>query len=222
MRKSLLIADRSTGRTRFSMLETIREFADEKLVARGEADAVRTAHARYFAGREADIMALWDSPRQPEAYDWFTSEVANLRTAFRWAADEGDLDAAAAIAVLAAFVGFFVEVYEPLSWAEELVQPGRAVDHPRLAALYLMASQSYMTGRVEVAVRYTDAAALVFDSGDGDVPYGRDGSLYSAYTDCRPARTVGSVVSRPADAWQRHPRIHHGMPGHRTGDRRTP
>ena len=25
---------------------------------------VRAAHARYFAGREADIMALWDSPRQ--------------------------------------------------------------------------------------------------------------------------------------------------------------
>ena len=40
---------------------------------------VRTAHARYFAGREADIMALWDSPRQREAYDWFTVELANLR-----------------------------------------------------------------------------------------------------------------------------------------------
>ena len=58
----------------------------------------RTAHARYFAGREADILALWDSPRQREAYDWFTTELANLRTAFRWAADHGDLDAAATIA----------------------------------------------------------------------------------------------------------------------------
>ena len=29
----------------------------------------RTAHARYFAGRETDILALWDSPRQREAYD---------------------------------------------------------------------------------------------------------------------------------------------------------
>jgi len=35
VRKSLLVADRSTGRTRFSMLETIRQFAEEKLVARG-------------------------------------------------------------------------------------------------------------------------------------------------------------------------------------------
>ena len=33
-------------------------------------------------------MALWDSPRQREAYDWFTLELANLRTAFRWAADQ--------------------------------------------------------------------------------------------------------------------------------------
>src|SRR5271170_6342720 len=66
VRKSLLVADRSSGRTRFSMLETIRQFAEEQLVASGSATEVRTAHARYFAGREADILALWDSPRQRE------------------------------------------------------------------------------------------------------------------------------------------------------------
>ena len=109
VRKSLLVADRSSGRTRFSMLETIRQFAEEQLVARGAADEVRTAHARYFAGREADILALWDSPRQREAYDWFTTELANLRTAFRWAADHGDLDVAATIATYAAFLGQAVE-----------------------------------------------------------------------------------------------------------------
>ena len=38
VRKSLLVADRSSGRTRFSMLETIRQFAEEQLVASGEAD----------------------------------------------------------------------------------------------------------------------------------------------------------------------------------------
>ena len=100
VRKSLLVADRSSGRTRFSMLETIRQFAEEQLVASGAADEVRAAHARYFAGRETDILALWDSPRQREAYSWFTVELANLRTAFRWAADQGDLDVAAAIATM--------------------------------------------------------------------------------------------------------------------------
>jgi predicted ATPase/class 3 adenylate cyclase len=181
VRKSLLIADRSTGRTRFSMLETIREFADEKLVAHGEADAVRTAHARHFAGREADILALWDSPRQSEAYDWFNSELANLRTAFRWAADQGDLTTAAAIAVLAAFVGGLAENYEPISWAEELIEPARAAEHPRLVPLYVMASQCYMTGRVEAAVRYTEAGETAIDGGRGDVPYGAEGFLGGAH-----------------------------------------
>jgi predicted ATPase len=58
VRKSLLVADRSSGRTRFSMLETIRQFAEEQLVASGGADEARAAHACYYAGREADIMAL--------------------------------------------------------------------------------------------------------------------------------------------------------------------
>ena len=62
VRKSLLVADRSTGRTRFSMLETIRQFAEEQLVAGGEATEVRTAHARHFAGRETDIMARGTAP----------------------------------------------------------------------------------------------------------------------------------------------------------------
>ena len=164
VRKSLLVADRSAGRTRFSMLETIRQFAEEQLVASGAAEEVRAAHARYFAGRETDILALWDSPRQREAYDWFTTELANLRTAFRWAADHGDLDVAAAIATYAALLGVMVENYEPIAWAEELIEPARAVDHPRLATLYVMASQCYWTGRIEEAVGYADAGQTVIGS----------------------------------------------------------
>jgi hypothetical protein len=45
------------------MLETIRQFAEQQLVASGAATEARAAHARYFAGLETDIMALWDSPQ---------------------------------------------------------------------------------------------------------------------------------------------------------------
>src|SRR5277367_2686325 len=143
LRKSLLVADRSAGRTRFSMLETIRQFAEEQLVARGEASQIRAAHSRYFAAREADILALWDSPRQRAAYDWFTIELANLRTTLRWAADHSDLDVAATIATYAGWLGAAVQTYEPIAWAEELIEPARAVDHPRLAFLYVIASLCY-------------------------------------------------------------------------------
>ena len=36
----------------------------------GEADDARNTHAKYYAGREAEVLALWDSPRQREAYEW--------------------------------------------------------------------------------------------------------------------------------------------------------
>jgi predicted ATPase len=182
VRKSLLVADRSSGHARFSMLETIRQFAEEQLVARGAASEIRAAHSRYFAGREADIMALWDSPRQRDAYAWFTIELANLRTAFRWAADRGDLDVAATIATYAAFLGALVHNYEPIAWAEELIEPARAVDHPRLALLYAMASACWMAGRIEEAVGYADAAQLVIASGRHDeVPFGFEAVLGTAY-----------------------------------------
>ncbi|HVQ98905.1 MAG TPA: adenylate/guanylate cyclase domain-containing protein, partial [Mycobacterium sp.] len=181
VRKSLLVADRSSGRTRYSMLETIRQFAEEQLAARGAATEVRTAHGRHFAGREAEILALWDSPRQREAYTWFSVELANLRTAFRWAADQGDLDIAATIATYAALLGLWVEQYEPIAWAEELIEPARAVDHPRLAALYVMASQCWNPGRIEAAVDYSDVGQTVIDSGRYEVPFGVEGFLGAAY-----------------------------------------
>ena len=181
VRKSLLAADRSSGRTRFSMLETIREFADEQLVTRGDAVEARNAHARHFAERETDIMALWDSPRQRDAYKWFSTELANLRTAFRWAADQGDLDVAATIATFVGLVGFLAENYEPIGWAEELVEPARAVNHPRLQFLCQIASVCYMTGRIEAAVGYVEAIGMVKRDGRVEIPFGLQGMAGGVY-----------------------------------------
>jgi len=205
VRKSLLVADRSSGRTRFSMLETIRQFAEQQLVAGGEATEARAAHARHFAGREADIMALWDSSRQREAYGWFAVEVANLRTAFRWAADHGDLDAAAAIATYAGLLGFCVDNYEPMAWAEELIEPARAVDHPRLAFLYVIASQCFMTGRIEEAVGYSEAGQTVIGTGHYEVPFGLEGALGTVYLVIgQPERCVEWCRAQPARGHDTH------------------
>jgi hypothetical protein len=113
-------------------------------------------------------MARWDGPRQREAYIWFAVELANLRTAFRWAADQGDLDVAAALAVCAAFLGIWVEQYEPVAWAEELLEPARGVNHRRLAQLYVVAAQCHAAGRVDDAVGYLDASQAIAKSGGFD------------------------------------------------------
>ena len=205
VRKSLLVADRASGRTRFSMLETIRQFAEEQLVASGAATEARTAHARHFAGCEADILALWDSPRQREAYAWFTTELANLRTAFRWAADHHDLDVATTIATYAGFVGLWVDQYEPIAWAEELIEPARAVDHPRLAFVYVIASVCWMAGRIEAAVRHSEAGQEAMRSGLDEVPYGIEGLVGGAILASRqPERSIEWYRARLARGRDTH------------------
>jgi predicted ATPase/class 3 adenylate cyclase len=181
VRKSLLVAGQSSSRTRYSMLETIRQFAEDRLVARGLAEETRNAHATYFAGLESDLLALWDGPRQREAYDWFNAELANLRTAFRWAADRGDLDTAAAIAVYA-FIGALIEQYEPVIWAEELVEPAKAVGHRRLAMLYIVACQCGWVGRIDSAIRYSQGGEqLIGDTRFDSFPFDCEATLGSPY-----------------------------------------
>jgi hypothetical protein len=85
-----------------------------------------------------------------------------LRAAFRWAADHSDLDTAAAIAVLASFLGPQSQRHEPFSWSEELIGAARAVAHPQLVALYAMAGQCVMAGRLDDSVRFFEAAEALW------------------------------------------------------------
>jgi predicted ATPase len=183
VRKSLLVADRSAERTRFSMLETIRQFAEERLVQTGAAEEARNAHARYFAELEADVLAVWNSPRQRQAYAWLSVELANLRAAFRWAADHSDIDTAAGIVFYAGVLGILAEQYEPVTWAGELIEPAEAADHRRLAQLYVTASQCHAAGRIDDALRYADSGLIVSGSEEFDeVPFGLEAAIVAVYS----------------------------------------
>ena len=112
----------------------VQQIEDGVVVGAAGADEARASHARYFADRAGDLLARWHGARQRETYAWFTREFANLRTAFRWCARNGDLDAAATLATHAAFLGVWVERYEAVAWAEEMIEPARAVEHRRLCS----------------------------------------------------------------------------------------
>jgi predicted ATPase len=170
VRKSLLTVERSGGRARYGTLETIRQFAEDQLAASSTSDDTRDRHARHFAGKEDEILNLWNSPKQREAYDWLDRELPNLRAAFRWAADQGDLDTAAPIAIFASFVGCFARRFEPFGWAEDLLEAASASDHKSLAALHLMASLCSYTGRAEDALRHGEASLALIDDRRYDAP----------------------------------------------------
>ena len=72
------------GEPRYDMLETIREFAVERLEDAGEAEAQRRAHARYFVELAERMEPLLVGATQKECIDRLEREHDNLRAALRW------------------------------------------------------------------------------------------------------------------------------------------
>jgi predicted ATPase len=142
VRKSLLTVDRSTDRLRYGLLETIRQFSEEQLAATGQSEAVRTRHAQCFADDSDTNFKNWLSPRQLAAYQWLDREIDNLRSAFRWASDHADIDAAARIASNVGDMARFRLRDEAANWAAEIVDAARRVRHRRLAVLLTWAASS--------------------------------------------------------------------------------
>jgi predicted ATPase/class 3 adenylate cyclase len=73
------------GEARFSTLETIREFALERLSESGEDAEIAARHAAYFLGLARDAEARMSGPDQPELLRMLEREHDNLRAAFDWA-----------------------------------------------------------------------------------------------------------------------------------------
>ncbi len=93
--KSLLRQDEGVeGEPRFEMLETIHEFALDKLGASGDAGATRRAHAEYFlALAERAEPRLW-GPEDAAWLDRLEEEHDNMRAALSWALDNREAEVA--------------------------------------------------------------------------------------------------------------------------------
>jgi predicted ATPase len=82
------------GQPRFSMLETIREFGQERLAEDGDLEQVRRRHAEHFLDPALAAEPHLTGADQGEWLDRCDLEQANLRAALRWAADAGQADRA--------------------------------------------------------------------------------------------------------------------------------
>lgn len=161
VRKSLLIAKTHSGRTRYLALETIRQFGEERLVASGRMREIRGRHARFYGDRVAWHWDQWDGPNQRAELDWVETEFSNLRTAFRWDLEEGDLASATTIAAHTAIMIWPLQRFEPVSWAIEIVDRVAEDDLPQLPRLYVAASLCLYLGKPDLAVRYAQTATAL-------------------------------------------------------------
>jgi predicted ATPase/class 3 adenylate cyclase len=100
-----LLIDKSLLRRqghRFWMLETIREYAAERLGERGEEDELRRRHADHFLGLVEDA-AVGAPSEHPEA-PWARDELDNIRRAREWLIGSGDTQREARLAVAAFWI----------------------------------------------------------------------------------------------------------------------
>ncbi|GJO03818.1 LuxR family transcriptional regulator [Mycobacterium marinum] len=91
--KSLVVAENLIDRTRYRILETVRQYALEKLAESGEADSVRTRHRDHYT----TMAARLDSPKHTDheqRLEQAEIEIDNLRAAFAWSRENSNPDEA--------------------------------------------------------------------------------------------------------------------------------
>jgi predicted ATPase/class 3 adenylate cyclase/DNA-binding CsgD family transcriptional regulator len=161
--KSLVVADDISGTMRYRLLESVRQYALEKLGESGEADAVRDRHRDHYTDRAAELMQLMRSADE-RLLGWAGVEIDNLRAAFAWSRENIDMEKALRLAssLQRSWVAR-ARFREGLAWLDAVVsdEPGpgvapevwvRAVADQSALAVWLASPASLERARAALAV----------------------------------------------------------------------
>jgi len=88
--KSLVVAEEGRRATRYRMLETVRQYAQEKLGESGEGDVIRTQHRDFYVAMAAHLEP-WGRKDNDWRIEQAQTEIDNLRAAFTWSRERGDI-----------------------------------------------------------------------------------------------------------------------------------
>jgi len=80
------------GVPRYSMLETVREYALERLIASDEEDSIRGRHARHFAIAIDAELPNQDGPQLSACHNRIEADLQNCRAALTWTFDNEDAE----------------------------------------------------------------------------------------------------------------------------------
>ncbi len=160
--------DGRSGETRFTMLETIREYAFEKLSQRAEFGSVRQAHADAVASLLEKVRV---SIATSEEAIWFArldDELDNLRSAVEWTLENNQ----PTVAMLAGRINLYwyerVNYREPLQWLERalVIQ----TDVPSMQKAYALNSAgalySNLGDMIRAKIYYESALPLFLEGND--------------------------------------------------------
>jgi predicted ATPase len=163
------------GELRFGMLETVREYALERLEEIPlEADRVRQQHARYFLqlaeAAEPHLTSI-------ERYTWLprlAPERDNLRAALAWSRSQPDPDGELRFVAASAWYWYFSgHISEGRAQAEHALARSDTPDRSRLRAMVLFCAGCLAAAHADYAMgreRLAECAAIFREIGDQPAP----------------------------------------------------
>jgi predicted ATPase len=160
---------------RFWMLETIREFASERLETADEAEAMRKRHANYFLKLVEGLEPSFLGPDEGHALDQLGVEHDNFRAALRFTLHTRDVESALRLSTggLQRFWRIRGHQSEGRRWLEEALAERRTEPSLRAQGLRALSNIAAQQGDTETAVAAAEDALSIFRE-RGDVAYAID------------------------------------------------
>lgn len=188
--KSLLRQEEQNGETRYFMLETVREYALERLKESNEQDELQRRHTAYFLEIAEAYENTYNTPEFSRTLDRIEAEHDNMRAALAWskAAPQGTETALRMTGALRMFWdihGYWSEARshfaDVLSLDVLSLEIGRELSALRLSALQMAGWMATQQGDIKAArALYQEALALAEENND---LYGKtEALLYLAWS----------------------------------------
>lgn len=156
--KSLVMAEDVESQRRYRFLETIREYAAERLAASGEVGPTRGRHASYFLSVAEASAVTRLGVRYPGDVARVRREHANMRAALRWLLDRDQFEQG--LELSRALSGFWLSQGFLLEGEEWL---GRFLARPDAVGLGALAEALYAWGRLAEYGGALDRARELFE-----------------------------------------------------------
>ena len=168
--QSLLRQDEGPGGTpRFVMLETIREYALERLEQRGELEAVRRWYVEYFLALAEEAEPELAGPRQVAWLARLDRDYDNLRTALGWSIEHHEIETALRLAGALTWFWFTRSYWnEGRRWFETALARSEGASRASWAKALLGAGQlaTFQNDHAHAYMRCEQAYALYLELDD--------------------------------------------------------
>src|SRR5215212_1260081 len=164
--------DDLAGDSRYTLLETVREFGVELLETSSEARTIRQRHAAYFLALAERAEAKQNTIERDAWLDRLEAEHGNLHSALEWALEQEDAEIAVGLCGSLLPLWQF-RYYSNLGrdWVRRALALGKDVSAPVMRkAVYCAGTLAYVEGELaEAAVLFADALTCYHEADDPEM-----------------------------------------------------